>query len=209
MDYSRFSDLDWQRIKAHYYGKISLIDKNIGRILKALGHKSHLDDTVLVLTTDHGEHLGDHWLIGKYYPYDEIIRVPCILSWPGRVPCGLSIDSLTQQVDIFPTLCEIIGFPAPECVQGKSLVPLMKDPRKEIYEEVLVETGGLTVRNKDWRFTVHPEGWSELYNLREDPNEFHNLYHEQRYCREKEKLMERLVIRMRQALPVPKPEAIW
>lgn len=209
-DYPSFSDYDWQKIKAYYYAKISLIDKNVGRLLGALKDKGFLKDTIVVFTVDHGEYLGDHWLLFKGVSnYDSIIRVPFILSYPEKLPSGLSIDSLTQEVDIFPTLCEILRFPLPEGVQGKSLTPLIEDPQKEIYEEILVETSGLTLRSKDWRLTVRPGEWSELYNLQKDPNQFQNVYYEDKYSKEKEKLMERLIARMQQALPIVKAEALW
>ena len=186
-----------------------MIDKNVGRILKELENKGLLEDSIIIFTSDHGEFLGDHWLLTKgCSDYDCIIKVPFILYYPEKLPSGLSINSFTQEIDIFPTLCELIGVPIPSTVQGKSLLPLIEGSSKEIYEEILVETGP-TIRTKEWRMTVREDGYSELYNLKDDPNQFFNLWYDDKYWKVKEKLMQRLIMRMKEALPVPKPEAIW
>ena len=98
-DFSKFTDYDWKRIKAYYYGKISLIDKNVGRILKELENKGLLEDSIIIFTSDHGEFLGDHWLLTKgCSDYDCIIKVPFILYYPEKLPSGLSINSFTGLV---------------------------------------------------------------------------------------------------------------
>src|SRR5205085_5428564 len=122
------------RIKAFYYGMITLTDKHLGRVLE----KVNLDDTLVVFTADHGEMLGDHGLLLKgSYMYDQVVHTPLVFAGLG-IPAGGRVDALTESVDIAPTIAEVMGFKLPYA-QGKSVRPLFRDPKAKHKQAVHAE----------------------------------------------------------------------
>ena len=116
-DYRRLSDHDWGRVKAAYYGMISLVDHHIGRVLKALKDKGIEDETLILFTSDHGELLGDHGLLFKGpFHYDCLIKAPMILQWSGTVPKGSRYTQITEHVAIMPPLLDLAGVAVPYSV---------------------------------------------------------------------------------------------
>ena len=115
-------------IQAAYYAMIELIDDNVGRMLEALERSGQRDNTIVIFMSDHGEALGDHGLLLKGCRfYEGLVRVPLILSWPGRILEGTRRQSLVELLDIAPTLLELAGVPIPERMQGISLRNLLVD----------------------------------------------------------------------------------
>jgi arylsulfatase A-like enzyme len=171
---------DLERIKSYYYGMISLNDKHIGRMLDSLDSLSLAARTLVVLTADHGEMLGDHGLLFKAgYMYDEVLRTPLIFRAPGKLPTGGRISGMTEAIDIMPTVLELLDLKPSARVQGRSLLPMIagKDPgRAEIHSEFPATK---VIRTAEWKL-VHYVGapYGELYNLREDPHELYNLYND-------------------------------
>jgi len=110
---------------ADYYGMISHMDAQIGRVLQALDNNGYLENTIVVYTADHGLAVGQHGLFGKQNLYDHSIRVPLILSGPG-IPKGEQFHGLTHTNDIYPTLCELAQIPIPTTVGSQSIVPLLE-----------------------------------------------------------------------------------
>jgi arylsulfatase A-like enzyme len=110
---------------ADYYGMISHLDTQIGRILQALKDSGQDQHTIIIYTADHGLALGQHGLMGKQNLYEHSIHIPLIASGYG-VPQGLEVSGLGAQMDIYPTLCEWTGIPLPETIEGISLVPLIE-----------------------------------------------------------------------------------
>lgn len=114
---------------ADYYGMISHLDAEIGRVLSALEEQGIADKTIVVYTADHGLAVGQHGLMGKQNLYQHSIRVPLLMRGPG-VPVGVRVGELTSNRDIFPTLCALAGVDVPESVEGRSLLPILtgEDP---------------------------------------------------------------------------------
>jgi arylsulfatase A-like enzyme len=114
---------------ADYYGMISHLDAEIGRVLAALEEQGIADETIVVYTADHGLAVGQHGLMGKQNLYQHSIRVPLILRGPG-VPVGVRVDRLTSNRDIFPTLCTLVDVAVPKTVEGRNLLPVIagKEP---------------------------------------------------------------------------------
>jgi arylsulfatase A-like enzyme len=204
-DEARRDDYD-RVLKAYYYGMISLVDANVGRILDALEETGQLDNTVVIYLSDHGEQLGDHWLDGKGpWHYDGCTRIPFMLRYPRLVPAGRVVDDFVSLCDLAPTICDLADVPyttwppLPDehpggCVpadtlpdvQGISLLPALRGdgPARP---HVLIEyewrwIPGLhqkTLRTSDWRITVYAgRPYGELYDLRADPDEFVNCWQE-------------------------------
>ena len=210
----RFSDADWRRIKAYYYGMVSQIDANIGRILDDLSAAGELGNTLIFFTADHGEMLGDHRLLFQGTTSDCVTGVPFIASGPG-IPAGTR-GCLCSSVDIMPTVLEIVGvlIPDPSPVQGVSLVPALTDPEHSGRDAVLIENAGerRSVRTREALYTYHGRGTrGELYDLRNDPDCFINLWDAPAAAGLRTSMAERLVGLMAESAsdPLPPREGVW
>ena len=204
-DYTKLSNHEWQVIKASYYGMISLIDENIGRILKALEDKGIENDTLIIFTNDHGELLGDHGILFKGpFHYDCLIKAPMIMKWPGVIPQGARYSQITEHVDIMPTLLELAGIRIPYGVQGESMGPILRGDKGAGREYAMTEFNcydwGLSVKTitgKDYKLTYYAgENYGELYDRNKDPNEFKNLWDVKEYKEIKEMLLKKLMDRI-------------
>ena len=177
------ADLD--RVKAYYYGMISENDKYIGTILDELKSSSLEDGTVVVFNADHGEMLGDHGLLFKgSYMYDAVTQTPLILRAPGKLPPGVTVDALVEEVDVMPTLLELLGVDVPSGVQGQSLVTLARKPATRHKQAVFSEFPTLRMaRTREWKLVHYTrQRYGELYHLSDDPHELTNLYDDPKYA---------------------------
>ncbi len=184
---------DARTLKAAYYAMIKLIDDQVGRMLAALEESGQRRDTVVIFTSDHGETMGDHGLIMKGCRfYDGLVRVPLVFSCPGLLEEGLRSDALVELTDKAPTLLELAGEEAGG-MQGRSLFPILSgaaDPgyhrdfvRSEYYNALAMADGTYATMYRDARHKLvvyHGHGLGELYDLKEDPGEFDNLWDEPR-----------------------------
>jgi iduronate 2-sulfatase len=163
-----------------YHACISFIDTQIKLVLDALDKSGHRDDTIVVFTSDHGYHLGDHFLWGKVTLFDIGAKVPFIVRAPGLTKPGTTSQAMVELIDIYPTVADVTGLKAPDHLQGASLRPLLGHPErlgKKQYAYSVVSRGpklGYALRNQRWRYGKWPDG-EELYNLTADPHEKHNL----------------------------------
>lgn len=125
-------DEETQRRLIHaYYACISYTDAQVGKVLDALEKEGLADNTIVILYGDHGYHLGDHGLWNKMTNFENATHVPLIVAAPGMKK-GTKSDSMVEFLDIFPTVCELTGTPHPQQLDGKSLVPIMKNPKAKI-----------------------------------------------------------------------------
>lgn len=170
---------DFARISANYYGKISLIDHWIGRILQAQRDRGRLDDTVVVFWSDHGEMLGDHQRLHKVVFFESALRIPMMVRWPGLARPGMTCAELVQQIDLFPTLLEGLGLPPSPRAVGQSLVPLLRgegQAREAISEVHRFPTQGTCLCTDRYKYVIDTSGQGlQLYDLQEDPTEQVNL----------------------------------
>ncbi|MDE2857336.1 MAG: sulfatase-like hydrolase/transferase [Chloroflexota bacterium] len=174
---------------AAYYAMIKLIDDQLGRIMGALDALDLRQNTVIIFTSDHGEMLGDHGLILKGCRfYEGLVRVPLIWSWPGRFLTDLRSDALVELTDIVPTLLDIVDLPAPDYLVGTSLLSILTGEgppqRREYVRCEYIDALDLPDHSRatmycDGTYKIvhyHSLGAGELYDLAEDPGEFHNLW---------------------------------
>ena len=120
------------RLRAQYFGMVSEVDDQLGRVFAHLRSSGAWDDTVVVVTADHGEQLGDHGLIEKLGFFEESYRIPCIVRAPGRAgPAGRVVEAWTENVDVLPTLAELLGQEVPLQCDGRSLVPFLDGAEPE------------------------------------------------------------------------------
>ena len=167
-----------------YYACVSFMDAQVGVLLDALDKNKLWDNTVIVLWGDNGFHLGEHGgLWRKMTLFEESAGVPLIIATPNINGKGKSCDRTVEFVDIYPTLCELCGLPMPKHhLSGKSLVPLLNDPKASWDKPALtfVRRGkvlGVSIRTERWRYTEWDEGRMgvELYDHENDPHEWRNL----------------------------------
>ena len=165
---------------ADYYGMISHMDAEIGRVLKTLEATGQLENTLIIYTADHGLAVGQHGLLGKQNLYSHSIRVPSIFAGPG-VPEGKTVDALTYLYDVFPTVCELTAVACPDTVEGRSLVPLMHGSAERVRETVFAAYRDIqrTVSDGRWkliRYYVSEETGAgtnriQLFDVANDPGE--------------------------------------
>ena len=176
-----------REIIAHTSGMISLIDDNLGRIFARMDALGLFENTLVLLTTDHGELLGDHWLVGKGpFHYDSLIKIPLLWRFPGGRPAGRIAEGMMSNVDVVPTLLDYVGLPALPDTQGHSMLPMLLGQDDSVARDrVLVEfdwrfVPGLrakTIRTPRHKLTLYAhQSYGELYDLAEDPDEFVNLW---------------------------------
>ncbi|TWU37909.1 Choline-sulfatase [Novipirellula aureliae] len=166
----------WQELVRAYLACTTFADDQVGRVLDALDASPYADNTIIVLWSDHGQHLGEkrHWR--KQALWEESTRVPLFFSVPGMTTHGDLRDQPVSLLDIFPTLTELCGLPKQE-LDGVSLVPMLKDDDAERGAPVVTTRyhGNHAVRSLDWRYIRYRDGSEELYDHRMDPGEHVNL----------------------------------
>lgn len=174
-----------QRNIAIYYAMITHLDAQVGRVIDALESKGQLDNTILVFSSDNGLSLGDHGLNHKQSVYEQDVRVPLILSGPG-LPRNETRDQLCYLLDLFPTLCELVGVPIPASVEGRSLLPVIRDGTRPHRSELYFAYDNFQRGCRDERFKLMefavPDKktgaivrHTRLFDLQEDPQEKRNL----------------------------------
>ncbi len=165
-----------QRETGRYYAMITHLDAQIGRILARLEETGQLDNTLIVFAGDNGLTLGAHGLLGKQTLYDEGVRVPMIVRGPG-VQRGGKCGALVDLMDIMPTLCEVAGV-EPEDIDGRSMLKLARGEAVPRRDAVYLHYDDLfrAVRTEQFKFIAYLKtGREELFNLRDDPYELHDL----------------------------------
>ncbi len=157
-----------------YYACVSFMDAQVGRIVGALERLGLRDNTIVVFTSDHGYHLGEHDFWQKMSLHEESARIPLIFSVPDK-SAGES-SSLAQQIDIFPTLAELGGLPIPDHCQGKSLARAIDSPSEAVHDHVYCFRGnGHLIRTDRWAYMQYKDNSAELYDMQNDPQQFTNL----------------------------------
>lgn len=192
--------LQW--IWRSYYAGISMVDREVGLILEELERMGKAGNTIIVLSSDHGDQLLEHGFEGKNAFFESSVRIPFFITWPNKIAAA-RYNHLVETVDLVPTLLDLVGVPVPVNVQGRSLAPLMTGsgytPREAVFSENIIPeviTGGTLdmpytpgkgvagirhpdckmVRTRDWKFNYYPGHGGELYDLANDPGETRNLY---------------------------------
>ncbi len=175
-----------RRDMAVYYGMTSFMDQEIGRILAALDRLGLAENTLVVFTTDHGHFLGQHGLVAKaIHHYEDLLRVPFIVRWPGRVGAGQVSQSLQNSVDLAPTLIAAAGGDVPHHMTGLNQLPNWTAAAPVRTWSITENHHGTrhfhlrTYVNQRYKITVYRDGVEgELFDLHDDPGEVRNLWHE-------------------------------
>lgn len=190
-----------------YYATITFVDAQIGRVLDALEQNGLADNTVVVFTSDHGYHMGEHAYYQKQTLFENANQIPLIIHVPGMKYQGAKTSSMAEMIDLYPTLTDLCEIPSPAYLAGKSLKKVLLNPRASVRENTLSQiVGGYTLRTKDFRYTRWGEGGKgviELYNRRSDPAELKNLADNKDYASVIKKLDQLLTERIADANKPP------
>jgi iduronate 2-sulfatase len=208
-----------------YYASISFMDAQVGRVVDALHRLGLAENTIIVFTSDHGYHMGEHGLWQKMSLFEESARVPMLIVAPGLATKGGVAKSPVGQIDLFPTLAELCGVEAPSNVQGQSLVAMLRDQSangrgwaitqvtrgggdRRSATSGATEHGsngyfGYSLRVPRWRYTEWDEGRQgrELYDHDADPREVTNLANEPTHANTLAELSQQLRIAIRSTFP--------
>ncbi|MFW5841083.1 MAG: sulfatase, partial [Planctomycetota bacterium] len=187
MQAAHWSEEKFRQYLAAYYHYCNLADRAVARILAALEASGQAENTIVVLSADHGDSMGAHRLVTKHTTfYEETVRVPLIFAGPGIIPGASADGPLVSLLDLTPTLLEIAGIEIPDSMRGRSLQPYLvgdawDKPRLFVVSHWHTEWGstiepGRMVRSERYKYTRYIEGdGEELFDLQEDPGEIHNL----------------------------------
>jgi arylsulfatase A-like enzyme len=201
------TEAEWRRLRANYYGLVTMVDRAIGEVLNALHASGLADNTIVVFTSDHGELMGDHAMLAKGVMYEEAVRVPLLLRVPWLNRGQRRIPGRLSQVDLVPTLLDLLGqsetaglmgrsrravLEGTETLAGNDVVSIWHGDEYHIVPEVTVAGASRAeldaVAQQEWRTLISHEGWKlnlcttdpqcELYDLNHDPHELTNRYAE-------------------------------
>lgn len=212
-----FEDDEFRRIRALYWGMVSEMDAQLGRIWEALKHAGAWDDTIVVLTSDHAEMMGDHFMLGKGGFFDQSFHIPLVIRDPRRrKAAGSTVDRFTEAVDIMPTLLELLGTTTPAHLDGRSLLPFLEGSSPTDWRDAAhwefdfrsIEKGsaerhfGLkpqqcnlaVVRGEKWKYVHFGGGLPPLlYDMQNDPGELNNVAADPAYASVRLEFAERLL----------------
>ena len=181
------------RIVQAYLASVSFVDSQVGRVLDALDRNGLADETIVVLWSDHGYHLGKKQITGNNSLWDRSARVPLIFAGPG-VREKQQSGRPAELLDLYPTLCELCGLDVPGHLEGQSVVPQLLDANAPANRPAITtdnhDNHGL--RTERWRYIRYADGSEELYDMVKDPHEFTNLADDARYGDQKMTLRKQL-----------------
>lgn len=196
------TDVQLRQSMAVYFGMISFMDQWIGRTLDRLRELRQLENTLVVFSSDHGHFLGQHGLVAKGpFHYEDVIRVPFIVSMPGTLPQGRTSDAIQSLVDLAPTFADVAGLDVPRSMQGVSQWEAWRDA-SSARDHAIVENhhqqGGevhlRTLVTDRHKLTVYRgRDWGELFDLQHDPDELHNRFDDPAFRDVRESMLRKLI----------------
>ena len=159
------TDADFaMEVRKHYAACVSYADAQVGRVMRQLNESGVAENTIVVLWGDHGWHLGEHGIWGKHCLFEEALRSPLIVFYPGIKNPGKATDEIVETLDVFPTLCELAKLKAPDFVHGVSLRPMLDDLSTSGHAAVAYRSQAQSIRTSTHRLILHKDGFVELYD---------------------------------------------
>lgn len=189
---------EWKELIQSYLASVTFADAMIGRVLDALYKSPSADNTIVVLWSDHGFHLGekDHW--HKTALWEEATRIPMVIAAPGVTEAGQVAEQPVSAIDLYPTLIDLAGLPHKGELEGASLVPLLQNPNAT-WDRPAISSWehkngehSYAIRTERWRYIRYYDGTGELYDHQTDPYEFTNLANKPGYAGIKAELADQL-----------------
>ena len=181
-----------------YYAAVRFMDRQVGKVLGALKDAGLDEKTIVIFTSDHGYHLGQHDFWAKVSLHEESATVPLIISVPGKKPAVC--DSFVELLDLYPTISDLCGLEVPSRLQGKNIAKMLDDPNHQVRDAAFSVNGrGFLLREDKWAYIQYAEDASkgiELFDMKSDPEQYTNLadspQHQQVVERFKQKLADKL-----------------
>ncbi len=212
----------YQRYMHDYLACVKAVDENVGRVLKYLDDEGLAENTIVVYSSDQGFYLGEHGWFDKRWIFEESLRTPLLIRWPGVTKPGSKFKGIVSNIDFAETFLDAAGIPIPADMQGRSLVPILKgqtpdDWRKSFYyhyyeypqpHRVRPHYGVVTDQYKLVRFYGPDVDYWELYDRKKDPQELKSFFGDPDYARITEELKVELQ-RLRTDLKVPEKDEPW
>ena len=186
-----------RQLRATYYGMMTEVDDRLGEVFAFLDQTGQWDDTLVVFTSDHGEQLGDHHLLGKVGYFDESFRIPLVLKSAGTSRAGEVEHAFTESIDLMPTMLDWLGGPIPRTCDGASLLPMLHGPAPSTWRDALHyeydfrdvhysrpetdlgiamdESSLCVIQDADWKYVHFAALPPLLFDLRADPHQLHDL----------------------------------
>ena len=162
-----------------YYASVSFVDALVGKILTALEATGQRDNTIVIFTSDHGYHLGEHDMWQKVSIHEESAKVPLIISVPGKKPAVC--HSLAELIDLYPTVSQLCGLKIPGNIQGKDISGMLDDPAVKVRDAALSSGKGRLLRTEKWALLDYGKT-GELYDMEKDPKQYNNLINDSKYA---------------------------
>lgn len=184
-----------------YYASVAFMDAQVGKVMKALKDSGKDKNTIVIFTSDHGYHLGEHDFWAKVSLREESASVPLIISVPGKKPAVC--NSLVELIDLYPTLSSLCGLEVPLRLQGKDISPMMDDPKRSVRAAAFSTAPmrrGFLLREEKWAYIQYKEDASngiELYNMEDDPKQFINLANQEKHALIVEDFKKKFVSKMK------------
>jgi iduronate 2-sulfatase len=184
-----------------YYASVAYMDAQVGKVLDALDRSGQADNTIVIFTSDHGYHLGEHDFWAKVSLRDESAMVPLIIRVPGKKPAVC--HSLVELLDLFPTIAGLCGLEVPERLQGKNIAPMLDDPSHQVRDaafSVAPSSKGFLLREDKWAYIQYAEdasGGIELFDVVNDTKQYTNLAGNPEYAQVVDAFKVKLAAKMR------------
>jgi iduronate 2-sulfatase len=185
-----------------YYASVAYMDAQVGKVMDALRKNGLEEKTIVIFTSDHGYHLGEHDFWAKVSLRDESAGVPLIISVPGKKPAVC--HSFTELLDLYPTLASLCGLEPQERLQGKDISRMLDDPGYRVRDtafSVAPARKGFLLREEKWAYIQYGEnaaGGIELFDMKKDPAQFTNLATDPRFARVVTSFQEKLAVKLKQ-----------
>jgi len=172
----------WKNILHAYLASVSFVDHYVGEVLNALDESPHGQNTIVVLWSDHGYRLGEKGTFAKVALWNRATISPLLFAGPG-IPKNVTIDAPVELFSIYPTLTDLVNLPSPQHIEAKSIYGLLKNPEMK-WETPAITTwarNNHAIVTKDYRYIRYEDGSEELYDLKQDPNEWYNIANQEKY----------------------------
>ncbi len=183
-----------------YFASVAYVDALVGRLLTALEEAGLADETIVIFTSDHGYHLGEHDFWAKVSLHEESARVPLIIRVPGKEPAVC--HSLTELLDLYPSVAQLCGLEVPERLQGEDISPMLDDPAHEVRQAAFCVNGkGFLLRDRRWAFIQYGEDGAkgmELFDMQRDPLQITNLAQDEEHAAVVAEMRARLARKLRE-----------
>jgi len=220
--WKQFTDDDIRETRKLYYSMLSMVDELLGRVFEQLDVLGVAENTIIVLTSDHGEMNGDHAAWAKSIFYEESVKVPCIISYPKMFKGGRESNALVEAVDFMPTLLDLVGVNIPDTVSGKSFKGLLTgttNEHKSVISSTFVEEGKRKVRyirtkqySCSYGYKTENGLTGELYDILNDPEQRYNLFNDPNFIQIRNEFIEKILeidIEHSYQLHTDRPELAW